>query len=142
MSDVHLEREFAVTPDVLFDFVTSTDGLLQWWGPEGMHVPEHQLDFTKTGPWFSVMVNAEGQRHKVSGHVTHIDAPKSVGFTWAWHDDDDKRGEESHVTLTVTPCAKGAKLVLDHRELATADIAERQTMGWTSSLNKRSKAIG
>ena len=52
-------------------------------GPRGMHVPEHNLDFSRTGPWYSVMQNAEGQTYKVSGHVTHVDPPNSVGFTWA-----------------------------------------------------------
>ena len=64
-----------------------------------MHVPLHDLEFTRLGPWFSVMQNPEGGQYKVSGHVTHIDPPNSVGFTWAWHDKADARGTESHVDL-------------------------------------------
>ncbi|AXT28029.1 SRPBCC domain-containing protein [Ruegeria sp. AD91A] len=136
MADLKLEREFPVSPEELFAWISDGAKLLQWWGPEGMHVPEHNLDFSRTGPWYSVMENGEGQRYKVSGHVTHVDPPKSVGFTWGWHDDQDQRGAESHVTLSVAATESGAHLVLDHRELADAEAAANHNQGWTSSLRK------
>jgi uncharacterized protein YndB with AHSA1/START domain len=136
MADLKLEREFPTTPENLFAWISDGAKLLQWWGPEGMHVPEHDLDFSRLGPWYSVMQNAEGQQYKVSGQVTHVDAPNSVGFTWGWHDDQDKRGAESHVTLTVEPAGEGARLILDHRELGDDEIAANHNQGWTSSLRK------
>jgi len=136
MADLKLEREFPTSPENLFAWVSDGAKLLQWWGPEGMHVPEHDLDFSRLGPWFSVMENAEGQQYKVSGQVTHVDRPRSVGFTWAWHDDQDQRGAESHVTLTVEPSGDGARLILDHRELGDDESAANHNQGWTSSLRK------
>ncbi|NOD49254.1 MULTISPECIES: SRPBCC domain-containing protein [unclassified Ruegeria] len=136
MADLKLERDFPVSPEDLFAWISDGSRLLQWWGPEGMHVPEHNLDFSRTGPWYSVMENGEGQRYKVSGHVTHVDPPKSVGFTWGWHDDQDQRGNESHVTLSVAATDTGSRLTLDHRELADAEAAANHNQGWTSSLRK------
>ena len=136
MADLKLERDFPVSPEVLFAWVSDGAKLLQWWGPEGLHVPEHDLDFSRIGPWYSVMQNGEGQQFKVSGHVTHIDRPKSVGFTWAWHDDQDQRGAESHVTFSVTATNSGSRLVVDHRELVDAESATNHNEGWTSSLRK------
>ncbi|MFY0682198.1 MAG: SRPBCC domain-containing protein [Thalassovita sp.] len=141
MDDLRLEREYPVPAQRLFDAVTTQAQLLQWWGPEGLHTPEHDLNFTRLGPWFSVMVNGEGQRFKVSGHVTSYNPPKSVGFTWAWHDPDDIRGAESHVTFTVVEVANGAKLVLDHRNLNEGDGGARHEQGWTSSLRKLDQLI-
>jgi uncharacterized protein YndB with AHSA1/START domain len=138
MTDLRLEREFSVTPDKLFDWVSAPDKLLQWWGPEGMHVPEHTLDFSRIGPWYSIMQNAEGQQFKVSGHVTHVDPPKSIGFTWGWHDPDDKRGAESHVTFTVVASDSGSRLLIDHRELGDDEISASHETGWTSALRKLS----
>ena len=136
MADLKLEREFPTTPENLFAWISDGAKLLQWWGPEGMHVPEHDLDFSRLGSWYSVMQNAEGQQYKVSGQVTHVDPPNSVGFTWGWHDDQDQRGAESHVTLTVEPAGEGARLILDHRELGDDEIAANHNQGWTSSLRK------
>lgn len=138
MADIRLERKLPVPVDRLWQLLTETRELLRWWGPEGITVPEdeHALDFTRAGPWYSVMVNAEGQRFKVSGEVTHLDPPRELRLTWGWHDDDDARGHESVVTLTVTPAEGGARLVLEHRDLADDEAAERHTEGWASSLDR------
>lgn len=137
MTDLRLEREFSVSPDRLYAWVTDPDKLLQWWGPEGVTIPERELDFSRTGPWYSVMLGDEsGQRFKVSGQVTHVEPQKSVGFTWGWHDDDDKRGHESHVTFTIVETATGSRLIIDHRDLDGSEMSANHERGWTSSLNK------
>ncbi len=137
MSDVRLERDLDVSLADLWEFVTTTDGLLQWWGHDGFTIPEHALDFTETGPWFSTMISPDGTRFKVSGHVTHVRPKTSVGFTWAWHDDADRRGAESHVTITLTELEGGrTRFTLDHRDLADDDIAQRHSQGWTSVLGR------
>ena len=138
MTDLRLERDFEITPERLFKWVTTTEQLLKWWGPEGMHVPEHALDLSQAGAWYSVMANSEGQTYKVSGQVTHVDPPRSVGFTWGWHDDQDQRGAESHVTFTVVATASGARLVIDHRDLTDSEQSASHEGGWTSSLRKLS----
>jgi len=141
MSDLRIEREFKVSPERLFAAVSTQPDLLQWWGPEGMHVPQGDLDFTRPGPWYSVMQNGDGQQYKVSGQVTHVDPPKSVGFTWGWHDDRDQRGAESHVTFTVVPTDAGSRLILDHRDLDDSEQSARHEAGWTSSLRKLSDQL-
>jgi uncharacterized protein YndB with AHSA1/START domain len=142
MAALQLTRDFPVSPDRLFAALTQQADLLQWWGPEGMHCPEHALDLSKLGPWHSVMVNAEGERYKVSGQVTSYDPPRSVGFTWAWHDPEDNRGAESHVTFTISGTESGSRLVLDHRELGDDEIAANHDKGWSSSLRKLDALLG
>ena len=137
MPSLTIERRFKAAPERVFAFVSQTEHLLKWWGPEGLYVPEHQLSFERTGPWMSVMQNDEGQRYKVSGHVTHVDPPNSIGFTWAWHDEDDRRGVESHVTIRLVPAqGGGTDLTLNHVDLPDEEAARNHEMGWTSSLRK------
>lgn len=137
MPDLDLTRHYAAPPEEVFRAVTDPDMLAQWWGPEGVRVESGDLDFTRTGAWGSVMINGEGGRYKVTGQVTHVDPPRSVGFTWAWHDDEDRRGAESHVTFTVeADGAGGTTFRLQHMDLPDAEAAENHNRGWTSSLNK------
>ncbi|PSL16577.1 SRPBCC family protein [Shimia abyssi] len=136
MTNVRIERSFRVSPERLFAAVTKQADLLKWWGPEGVHVPEHSLDLSGLGPWYSVMVNDAGERFKVSGHVTSYDPPCSVGFTWAWHDDADARGHESHVTFTIVETDDGAQLIVDHHELLDEESALNHRGGWQSTLNR------
>ncbi|OED48529.1 hypothetical protein AB838_11490 [Rhodobacteraceae bacterium (ex Bugula neritina AB1)] len=142
MSGLQLQRIFPVSPEKLFAWVTNSDKLLTWWGPEGVTIPEHELDLSRTGPWHSVMQNSDGKRFHVSGQVTHVDAPKSVGFTWAWHDEDGVRGSESHVTFTVTAAPGGAMLLIDHRDLGDGEISARHEQGWSSTLRKLEALLG
>lgn len=142
MAELRLERDYNIAADELFEMISTQAGLLQWWGPETMTVPEHNLDFTREGPWFSVMVNPEGGRYKVSGQVTHVRAGNSVGFTWAWHDENDARGEESHVTLKVEALNNAqSRLVLHHTDLPHQEAADNHNTGWSSSLNKLNAAL-
>ncbi len=137
-----LERTFPAPVERVFQFVSQTEHLLKWWGPETMHVPEHNLSFEKTGPWMSIMQNPEGQRYKVSGQVTHVDPPNSIGFTWAWHDETDKRGVESHVTIRLVPAQSGGtQMSLTHVDLPDEESAKSHNMGWNSTLNKLERLI-
>lgn len=143
MTELRLERKLAADPRTVFDFVTQSKNLQKWWGPEGMHLPEHDIDFTKKGPWFSVMANAEGNRFKVSGEVTAVDAPKSVEFTWGWHDENDERGHESTVRFEVADADDGGSMfTLIHSGLADEESAANHNQGWTSSLRKLERLAG
>ena len=135
MPTLEMERHLNAPVEKVFDFVSKTEHLVRWWGPEGLHVPEHDLSLDRLGPWFSVMVNGEGQRFKVSGQVTHVDPPKSIGFTWAWHDEDDARGVESHVRIKLVPAQNGTVLHLSHVDLPE-ETAESHEGGWASTFNK------
>lgn len=136
MTDARLEREFPVSPERLYAAITDPADLCRWWGPEGLTLGDHTLAFTHLGPWHSVIHGDEGRAMKMSGHVTSLDPPHSVGFTWAWHDEDDQRGHESHVTFTIVETANGAKLIVDHRALQDQAQVDGHTRGWISTLNK------
>lgn len=137
MSELRIERQFSMDPETVFAFVTKTEHLLKWWGPEGMTVPEHDLDLSRTGPWSSVMVGSEGNSHKVSGEVINIDPPNSVEFTWGWHDDDDQRGHNSKVRFEVSRNGTGGtQFLLIHSDLTDDESASNHNVGWTSSLVK------
>lgn len=141
LSDLQLDRSFPVSPERLFAWVTQADKLMQWWGPVGVDVYDHALDLTQTGAYFAKMRGSEGGEYHVSGQVTHVTPPRSVGFTWAWHDDTGTRGPESHVTFTITPESGGARLIIDHRDLPSPEQAESHARGWTSTLDKLSAKI-
>jgi uncharacterized protein YndB with AHSA1/START domain len=137
MAEVKIERNLNASIEKVFEFVTKGEHLVKWWGPEGMSLPDRWLDFTKPGPWHSVMENAEGQKFKVSGQVTSVIAPNSVGFTWAWHDENDQRGAESHVTLSLADNADGTtNFVLHHQQIVDAESAQSHNQGWLSTMRK------
>lgn len=136
MAELVLERKLNAPIDRVFAFVTQPENLTKWWGPEGMTVPEGDLNLSRLGAWDSVMMSPEGGRFKVSGVVTSISAPKSVVFTWAWHDENDVRGNDSTVSLDLKADGDATLFRLTHTGLADDESAQNHTQGWTSSLHK------
>ncbi len=133
MADVHLERDFNTTAERLFEILTTQSDVLNWWGHDGMTLPEYQLDFSRTGPWFSRLIGSDGKVFKMSGQVTKVDPPHSVSFTWGWHDDADVRGADSHVTYKIATLDEGrVRLTLDHRDLPSKEVASHHESGWAN----------
>mgnify|MGYP003396969030 FL=1 len=142
MPDARLERNFPVSVETLFAYVTEPAHLLEWFGPEGTDLTDAAMNFTTTGPWHAVMVGREsGNRFKVSGQVTHVRPMASIGLTWAWHDDTGQRGAESHETLSVVGTDGGSRLIIDHRDLADAAAVASHNAGWTSTLAKLTQLL-
>lgn len=138
MPELTLIRQIAAPPERVFRYITQTERLMEWWGHETTTVPDHDLSFESAGrPWYSVLRFGDGREMKMSGHVTHVDAPRSVGFTWAWHDADGTRGVETHVTIRVAPDgADGTEVTLTHVDLPDDDYAARQMRGWGGTLDR------
>ncbi|MEM8696749.1 MAG: SRPBCC domain-containing protein [Pseudomonadota bacterium] len=143
MSDLKMERTFPAAPETVFDYLTNTEYLLQWWGPEGISVAKHNLDFSKPGPWHSTMTNAEGTNYTVSGEVVTVEAPRAVEFTWAWHDENNERGHESRVRFEVASDGNGGtRFTMTHSGLADEESAANHNGGWTSSFVKLERLLG
>jgi uncharacterized protein YndB with AHSA1/START domain len=141
MTDLRITRTFAAPPELVFDFLTRRRHLLDWWGPEGTSLPDENLDFTRPGPWHSVMMNADGRRFKVSGQVVEVTPPRAVAFTWGWHDEDDDRGPESLVRIELHPVDSGTEFRLTHADLPGDDSSANHERGWTSSLAKLERLL-
>ncbi len=136
------ERVFPAPVERVFAFITQHDHLVTWWGPEGITLPEETLDFTKLGPWHSVMMNSDGARFKVSGEVTEVSPPNRIAFTWAWHDEDDARGHESLVTIDISADDENTtRFVLTQRSFVSDESRVQHNEGWVSCLRKLERAF-
>ncbi len=137
MPDLKIERALDAPIERVFAYMTEPENLLKWWGPQGMSIAENALDLSRNGAWFSVMQNAEGQRYKVSGEVLQVQPHERVVFTWGWHDENDKRGEETEVEFVLRAIDENkTQLTLNHRGFAHEDGVSNHNQGWTSSLIK------
>lgn len=141
MTDIVIKRVFRAGLDHVFDYISKPDQVLQWWGPEGLTVPVSKLDFRLPGPWMSEMHAPDGRVFKMSGQVTSVDPPKSVGFTFAWHDDSDERGHESYVLIELEATGDMTHFKLTHSGFADQASADSHAEGWASTLGKLEKII-
>ena len=105
---------FPAPPELVFEFVTQRRRVRDWWGPEGMSLPDEALDFSRPGPWHSVMMNADGKRFKVSGEVTEVTPPHAVEFTWGWHDDHRRPRPGEPGAHRARPAPGGTEFLMTH----------------------------
>lgn len=141
MADLTLTRMIPASRGEVWTTISSPEGCAMWWGPDGFSIdPASTLDFRREGPWSCTMISPEGNRLTVSGHVTHVRAEQSVGFTWGWEDPDGGRGPESHVIISLEDGDAGqTQLTLSHTEFVDEHAAEQHRMGWLSTFGKFDK---
>ena len=136
MSDLVITRVFRAGIDHVYDYISKPEHILEWWGPEGLNVPVHDLSLGEVGPWHSTMQAPDGREFHVSGEVTEVDPPRGVGFTWAWHDEAGLRGPESRVSIALETVGDATRFTLTHSGLADEEARASHNEGWTSSLRK------
>lgn len=142
MAVLTIERTFRASPERLFAYLTRTELLLKWWGPEGTTVAEHNLDLSRTGPWWFVLVDPRGGRHRVSGEVLEVDAPRSVKFTLVVEGPGGRAAIDSVVRFDVYPAADGGtRFVLTQSGLTTDQMAAASKMGWVSTLARLEQSL-
>ncbi len=137
MSELRIERNYPVTPERLFAFVTETANLLQWWGPEGTSIEEEHLDLTRLGPWSLVLVNPGG-RFAMRGVVKSVMPPRAVEFTMNVPGDD----VDSTVRFEIEPDGKGGSRFALIQSGITDQMVEMGKHGWTSTLARLEKLMG
>ena len=136
---VTLERVFPASALRVFEMITEPQNMVRWWGHDDMRVPDHNLDFTKPGPWYAIMEAKDGRRLLVSGEVTKIDPPHRIEFTWAWHEGGPGGPRETETRVTIDIGAVGdnsTKLTLCHYDLGRDTARAGHTRGWLNIFDK------
>ncbi|WP_299302024.1 SRPBCC domain-containing protein [uncultured Litoreibacter sp.] len=141
---VTLERVMPASATRVFEMISQPQNMVRWWGHDGMIIPEHDLNFSRPGPWHSVMELPDGTRKMVSGEVTEVDPPRFIAFTWAWHDGGPggPRGTETRVTIEISEAGDDrANMILSHYGLTTDTARAGHTKGWLSIYDKLEKGL-
>ncbi len=134
MATLTMQRVFDAEPTRVFEFLTQTDNLLNWWGPEGTIIRDHSLDFSKVGPWFAVMIGPEGGSAKVGGQVLEVSTPHAIELTLSFMMEEGQ-GPESTIRVEVSASdAGGTHLLLTQTGLDPAHIDDMMNKGWNAAL--------
>lgn len=137
-----MTRIFAAPQDKVFAHLTQTGFLLDWWGPEGTTIADHNLSFAAPGPWSATMVGPQGHGATVGGEVRTVSPPDMVELTLSFAMEDDTRGPTSVIRFTLsTPAPGKTKLQLTQSGLDPAHIADMRDKGWNSALARLERLV-
>jgi uncharacterized protein YndB with AHSA1/START domain len=135
MTSLTLVRQIAARPSVVFDALTTPEGIACWWGPDGGPVLLAETD-VRVGGRFRVRFRMlDGSEHESSGKYLEIRKPDRLAMSWRWLGDEDGGGD-SRIEIDLRATAEGTELTFTHSRLANEATRVSHEEGWTGSLDK------
>lgn len=122
---------------------TNADLLAQWSCPEGMHVPEAEVDFREGGEWEVVMAANEDptKRHVAFGSYREITEPERIIQTHQWRLPDGSTSPGTLVTITFHDEGDRTRITLTQTGFASADSRDGHAEGWESTLRNFAQLV-
>jgi uncharacterized protein YndB with AHSA1/START domain len=136
MSSLTLVRLIKARPLIVFDAVTTAEGIAQWWGPDAGPVLLAEADPQVGGRYRVRFLRLlDDTQYECSGEFLEIVRPQLVVLSWHWKDGLPEPGE-SRVRFTLKPVSEGTELTLIHSQLRDEEGRVSHADGWTGALNK------
>lgn len=135
MAGFTLVRRIKAAPSIVFDAVTTAEGIANWWGPDEGPVLLSESDPRVGGSYrlrFRLMDETE---HECSGEFLVVEPPRRVVMTWRWLVGGDDPGQ-SQVEILLRAISEGTELTFSHSLLQDQRSSHSHEGGWTGALRK------
>ena len=138
MISVTLVRRIRARPSIVFEALSTLEGLTSWWGPDDLPVVAAEADIRVGGSFRVQFRTVDGREHECAGQFLEIHKPDRIVFSWRWSvgGEPEEDGRTSRVELRLRPIREGTELTLVHADLHNAASARSHQWGWDGALNK------
>ena len=134
MTSLTLVRRIAARPQIVFDALTTPDGIRHWWGPDAGPVLVAETD-VRVGGRFRVRFRMlDGTEHESRGEFLEVVPPLRLAMSWHWLGREDEG--ESRIEIDLRPTDYGTELVFTHALLGSEQARREHAEGWTGALDK------
>jgi len=128
---VEVETRIAASPEIVFEFFTDPEKMVQWMGRSADLEP-------RPGGRFRCDING---RDVAAGEFVELDPPRRAVFTWGWEAEDSSiRPGASTIEVLLASEGDGTHLRLIHRDLPDTEVAEKHRVGWQHYTERLSGA--
>jgi uncharacterized protein YndB with AHSA1/START domain len=135
MTSLTLVRRIKARPSIVFDAVTTADGIAHWWGPDAGPVLMAEAD-VRVGGQFRVRFRMlDGSEHESQGEYLELVKPERVVFSWRWTGGQEDPGI-SRVEIRLRAIPEGTELTFTHALLHDEEARRSHEAGWNGSLDK------
>lgn len=132
MTSLTLVRRIRARPEIVFDLVTTAEGIAQWWGPDAGPVLFAKSDPRVGGRYQLRFRTLNGIECETGGEFLDVAPPERVRMTWLWAGDI----EESLIEIVLRPVPEGTELTFTQSRLPDEKTARGHEKGWSGSLDK------
>jgi uncharacterized protein YndB with AHSA1/START domain len=136
MTSLTLVRRIKARPQIVFDAVTTAEGIVQWWGPDEGPVLVAEVD-PRVGGRFRVrfLRMLDSTEYESSGEFLELIPPERVVMSWSWKD-RTVDANVSRVEITLRAVPEGTELTFVHSQLQDEESSRGHAEGWTGALDK------
>jgi uncharacterized protein YndB with AHSA1/START domain len=134
MTSLTLVRRIAARPSIVFDALTTPDGIAIWWGPDAGPVLAVEADARIGGRFRVRFRRLDGSEHESSGEYLAVIRPERLSMSWRWEGSEDPG--ESLVEIALRATAEGTELTFSHSRLRDEETRRSHEQGWNGALDK------
>jgi uncharacterized protein YndB with AHSA1/START domain len=134
MTSLTLKRRLKARPAIVFDALSTPQGIAAWWGPDSGPVLLAEIDLRVGGRFRVRFRMLDGSEHESSGEYLEIVRPERLAMSWRWAGNEDPG--ESRLEFRLRPIAEGTELTLTHSRLHDEETRRSHEQGWTGALDK------
>ena len=132
-----IRRTYRHRRDRVFRAFSRGELLEQWFSPApDIAAKVTELRFEPGGRYRIAYLLPDGTETAVAGRYLHIDAPRTLSFTWEWEAPDPHAGIETRVTIDFIDSDGSTNVAVTHEHLSASDMAERHRDGWLRALER------
>ncbi len=141
MTSLTLVRRIKARPQVVFDAVTTAEGIAHWWGPDAGPVLLAEVDPRVGGRYRVRFRLLDETEHESSGEFLELIRPQRVVMSWRWTGGVEDPGE-SRVEITLKAVSGGTELTFTHSQLHSEETRRSHEGGWGGALDKLEAHLG
>ncbi|WP_370978449.1 SRPBCC domain-containing protein [Agaribacterium sp. ZY112] len=142
---LEIERLFNASIEKVFDAWTQAKLIAKWFGPEGFHVVESEIDCRPQGKYSITLNSPDNNTIKHFGEYLEVNRPEQLIFTWMLEDQScsGSKGQNALtvVEITLSTQQQQTLLKLKHEKLPNQAALNGHRFGWTSSFNGLEKLL-
>jgi uncharacterized protein YndB with AHSA1/START domain len=136
VTSLTIVRRIKARPSIVFDALTTPEGIAHWWSPDAGPVLVAESD-PRQGGRFRVRFHRleDNREYETYGEFLEIVRPERVVMSWRWRD-GSVDPNESRVNIVLRAIAGGTEVTVTHLLLTDEESRSSHEAGWAGALDK------
>ena len=143
MTSITLVRRIAARPSIVFEALTTAEGVAAWWPPEDLPAILAEVDPRVGGAFRIRFPTLDGEEHEACGEYLELVPPTRLVMSWRWvHGGvEEELDGVSRITIELKQIDVGVELTVTHTDLRNEASRAIHENGWIGSLNRLSRLL-
>jgi uncharacterized protein YndB with AHSA1/START domain len=143
MTSLTLVRSIRARPSIVFEALTTPEGIVQWWGPDDGPVILAETDVRVGGRFRVRFRKVDGTEHESTGEYLEIVDSKRLVMSWQWTSggEPDEAGEVSRIEIELKRIDAGTEVTFTHARLKTEVSRASHEWGWAGAFDKLARYL-